>query len=221
VIIELMIDSLKPMHPLLRLVLMGVGSLLAAGVQAGVGADRLQAFLDDIDTLSADFEQVLLDPDREEIQRSAGTVVIARPNRFRWDYELPYEQLIVTDGETFWIYDSELKQVTIRSLSTALSRTPAVVLSSDRPIGTDFTIAEQGTSRGLAWVELTPKAPDTDFETIRLGFRGPDLAAMELSDSFGQITLLTFSNLKRNPRLGAGLFRFEPPRGVDIIRADR
>jgi chaperone LolA len=216
-----MIERLSPIFRFLSPLLLGLGCLAVPAAQAGIGTERLHSFLEDVKSLSADFEQVLLDADREEIQRSSGTVAIQRPNRFRWDYELPYEQLILTDGDTFWIYDSELKQVTIRALTTALSRTPAVVLSSDKPIESEFTVEEQGTRRGLAWVELKPKAADTEFEAIRIGFRGPELAMMELSDSFGQITQLTFSNIRRNPRLKPGLFRFEPPQGVDIIRADR
>lgn len=216
-----MIERLDPIRRFLRGLLLGLGCLAVSAVQAGIGQERLQAFLDEVGSLSADFEQVLLDADREEIQRSSGTVAIQRPNRFRWDYVLPYEQLIVTDGDRFWIYDSELKQVTIRALTTALSRTPAVVLSSDKPIESEFRVEEQGTRRGLAWVELKPKAADTEFEAIRIGFRGPELAMMELSDSFGQITQLSFSNIRRNPPLEPGLFRFEPPRGVDVIRADQ
>ncbi|MGB1109476.1 MAG: outer membrane lipoprotein chaperone LolA, partial [Gammaproteobacteria bacterium] len=102
------------------------------------GSNKLQDYLNRTQSLSARFHQQLLDEDRIELQQSKGSVLIERPMRFRWDYVEPFPQLIVTNGERFWLYDSELKQVTIRPVDQALGRSPAMVLSTDKPLDEEF-----------------------------------------------------------------------------------
>ena len=195
--------------------------LHSVGVAAGAGEDRLRAFLAEVQSLSANFEQVLLTADGAEIQRASGEVLIQRPRRFRWNYRQPYEQLILADGERLWIYDNDLRQVTVSRLDAALGRTPAMVLSSDQPVDEAFTLTELGDAMGLTWLRLTPKTPDTDYRELRLGFFADTLSVMELHDNLEQVTRLQFTGLTRNPAITSRQFQFSPPAGVDVIDATR
>ncbi len=187
---------------------------------AGPGETLLQAYLQRIETLRADFEQTLFDADREVLQQSRGTFALRRPGRFRWDYAAPAVQVIVADGERIWMYDAELEQVTVRPLDATLASTPAMLLSGRSALGDDYRIRELGEAGGLIWVGLLPSARETEFESVRLGFDGLDLAVMELADQFGQTTRIEFSDLVRNPAIDDSVFRFEPPPGNDVIGAD-
>ncbi|MDE2088990.1 MAG: outer membrane lipoprotein chaperone LolA [Gammaproteobacteria bacterium] len=200
------------------LALFALGSV-AAPAWAGVGQVRLQAFFQGLHGLRADFVQTLRDGKLNEVQRSSGTLALQRPGKFRWDYRKPYHQLIVADGHTLWIYDHGLEQVTERPLGKALGNTPAMLLSSTEPLQKNFTVTDLGERNGLAWVELQPKAKDTGFTLIRLGFSTRTLKVMDLVDSFGQVTHLSFSNVRRNPALSPSLFEFTPPKGADVIKA--
>ncbi len=178
---------------------------------------RLEQFLASVHSFSANFEQVLLDADRAELQRSEGTVVIARPQRFRWEYRTPYAQTIISNGKTFWIYDSELDQVTVKPMDTALGRSPAMLLSTDRPLTDDFVITDLGEHNGRSWVMLEPKDTESDFNRIRIAFKGKTLVTMELNDSFDQVTRLHFSGMNINPELSEREFEFETPDGADVL----
>jgi outer membrane lipoprotein carrier protein len=193
--------------------------LLAATAHAGEGADRLQAFLDQVDGLRANFEQVVVGGAATEVRQSGGKLFLLRPDRFRWDYERPYEQVIISDGRKLWIYDKDLEQVTVKPLDTALNTTPAMVLSSREPLTRNFQVREMGEHRGRTWVELKPLDAESEFRSIRLAMGVRDLEIMELEDNFGQVTRLQFSYMERNPAFPEGLFQFEPPEGVDVIRA--
>ncbi|MCU0936297.1 MAG: outer membrane lipoprotein carrier protein LolA, partial [Gammaproteobacteria bacterium] len=143
---------------------------------------------------------------------------LSRPGKFRWSYTVPYVQEIVSDGEDVWIYDSELAQVTVKSAREALANAPGLLLSSNRPLEAEFTLADLGRKGDLEWVELTPKSADAPFRKVRIGLRGRDLAEMELADGFGQLTRLRFKGAIKNPKLAPDLFRFQPPEGVDVMR---
>jgi outer membrane lipoprotein carrier protein len=188
-------------------------------VAAGVRADgvTLRTFLAEVKTLETAFEQVVQDEKGRRLEDSFGRFYLARPGRFRWSYTIPYVQEIVSDGEKVWIYDSELAQVTVRSAREALANAPGLLLSSDQPLDREFAIKDLGARDGLDWVGLTPKATEALFGEIRVGFRGRELAAMELVDGFGQRTTLRFKGTVRNPRIDATVFRFVPPPGVDVI----
>ena len=179
--------------------------------------DQLHRFLQDTRTLKADFAQIVISRSGRKPQQSAGTVAISRPGKLRWDIQKPYPQLVVGDGEKIWIYDSELKQVTVRPAGQALGGSPAALLAGKNELEKNFALAEAGELDGMDWVEAVPKAGDSGFEKIRLGFAGNDLAAMVLVDSFGQTTQIRFSKLERNPVLPASTFKFSPPPGVDVV----
>jgi chaperone LolA len=196
-----------------------LATLLCAAVaaHADTATQRLHAFFTEVRTLRADFDQVVLDPNQQQVQSAQGTLFLLRPGKFRWDYTTPYKQLLVGDGNKVWFYDAELEQVTVKTQSATLGGSPALLLSGGKPLEENFTIVERGTQRGLDWLELSPKAKDTEFSSVRLGFGVRDLEAMELTDGFGQTTQLKFTHMQRNPSLETDLFTFVPPDGVDVI----
>ena len=192
-------------------------SLLAPLSAHAGGVDQLHEFLKSTRTLKADFSQAVIGRNGRKPQQSSGVVAISRPGKLRWEIQKPYPQLIVGDGEKIWMHDPELQQVTVRKAGQAIGGSPAALLSGSNDLEKNFTLKEAGESEGLVWVEAIPKAGDSGFESVRLGFSGNDLKAMELHDSFGQTTLIRFSKLERNPALSAALFKFVPPAGVDVV----
>jgi outer membrane lipoprotein carrier protein len=148
---------------------------------------------------------------------SSGTFVFARPGKFIWTYQKPYEQVLQADGETLYIYDKDLNQVTTRKLGNALGSSPAAILFGSNDLEKNFTLAEAGTHDGLEWMTATPKARDTTFEQIGIGMKDGVPQAMELKDAFGQTSVLKFTSFQRNPQLGATHFKFEPPKGADVV----
>jgi outer membrane lipoprotein carrier protein len=181
------------------------------------GGDLLRNFVTQTTSAKARFAQMVLDKNLKQLQQATGTMQFARPGRFRWEYEKPYEQTIVGDGSRLWIYDKDLNQVTVRKLDRALGASPAALLAGSNEIEKDYTITSTGNQEGLDWLEAVPKARDTAFERIRLGFSGVNLQAMELRDQFGQVTVIRFADLERNPKLSPEAFRFTPPKGADVI----
>lgn len=193
-------------------------SILLSPLLAKAGAiDQLHSFLQSTRTLKAEFAQVVIAKNGRKPQQSSGLVSISRPGKLRWEILLPYPQLVVGDGEKIWIYDQELQQVTIRKAGQAISGSPAALLAGNNDLEKNFTLKEAGEAEGMVWVEATPKSGDSGFEKVRLGFAGANLKAMELQDSFGQTTHVSFSKVERNPVLPSTSFKFTPPAGVDVV----
>ena len=191
---------------------------LTAVQMANAGAiDKMHRFLETTKTMRADFAQIVVAKNGKRPQQSTGVMMFSRPGKFRWQIERPYSQLLVGDGMKVWIYDPDLRQVTVKTVGTALGGTPAALLAGDNTLEKNFTLREAGEREGLEWLEAIPKTQDSGFEKLQLGFAGNDLKAMELFDNFGQTTSLYFSQLERNPSLAASLFRFTPPAGADVI----
>lgn len=190
------------------------------GATAESGSQRLHTFFDDTHSLQADFEQTLFDENLSSLEDSRGKMYLERPGKFRWDYSAPYPQEIVSDGEKVWIYDSELAQVTVKALGDTLGDTPALLLTSERPLDESFDITDLDADDGLAWVELVPKSPDATFASVRLGFDGDELRVMALVDSFGQTTKITFAEIVKNPNFNHEIFTFSAPDGVDVLGDD-
>jgi outer membrane lipoprotein carrier protein len=195
---------------LFLLCLMPIAALAAA-------TDDLKVFLNQTQTVKARFAQMVLDKNLKPLQQAQGVMQFSRPGKFRWDYLKPYEQTIVGDGTRLWIYDKDLNQVTVRKLDRALGASPASLLSGSNDLERDYTLTNIGVEKGLDWLEAVPKSRDSVFERVRMGFGKSGLEAMELRDQFGQITVITFADVERNPRLGADVFRFTPPKGADVI----
>lgn len=193
-------------------------ALLLASAAAGASAlDQLNRFLEATRSFQADFSQRVVAKGGRKPQVSAGTLAIVRPGKLRWEVLRPYPQLVVGDGERFWIYDPELKQVTVRKAGEAIGSSPAALLSGSEDLRKNFVLSEAGEADGLEWAEARPRASDSGFERLRLGFSGGELKAMELHDQFGQITTVEFSRVERNPKLAPSLFRFVPPSGADVV----
>jgi chaperone LolA len=178
----------------------------------------LKQFMAGARSAQADFAQTVSDTKGKVIQSASGSMQFVRPGKFRGVYQKPYEQLIVGDGEKFWLYDVDLNQVTVKKLDEALGSSPAALLSGSNEIERGFVLQDAGKKDGLEWLEATPKSQETSFVSIRMGFDSQkNLAMMELLDTFEHITVLRFSNMKRNPQLPAQLFHFEPPQGADVL----
>jgi len=179
--------------------------------------ERFKSFLRTSQSARADFEQKVYGRGGKLTQETKGSFVFLRPGRFRWTYAKPVDQVIVGDGERVWIYDRDLNQVTVRKLSKALGSTPAALLAGASDVEAAFDLSDAGQRDGLEWLEAKPKERDAGFERISMGFGTGGVQAMELVDHFGQTTVLRFHNLQRNPKIDPAEFRFEPPKGADVL----
>jgi outer membrane lipoprotein carrier protein len=197
-----------------------LASFAAAGAQP---ADRtaLDRFLADLTTWQADFTQTVTDSRDRKVGEGRGRLVVSRPGRFRWEIA-PVDgadqgQLLVADGKNLWFLDRDLEQVTVKPVDQALSQSPAMLLSGTGDVREAFEVTSDGRSDGLDWVAVRPRKREGDFERARLGFRGNDLARMELEDRLGQRTSLRFVDAVRNATVDAQVLQFTPPAGVDVI----
>jgi outer membrane lipoprotein carrier protein len=191
----------------------------AAAAQAPAdvrAASRLEAALAGLDSWRAGFSQTVTDAEGRVTESASGTVALARPGKFRWDYQVP-EQLIVSDGTTVWLYDADLAQVTVRPAAEALIGTPALLLSGKADLRAEFRVTDAGSDEGLSWSRLEPRDGESDFAELRVGIAGGELRRMVLVDRLGQTTRLAFERIERNPALAEDSFRFTPPPGVDVI----
>ncbi len=179
--------------------------------------DLLDAYLTGVTTMRAQFRQILLDENQQIVQNARGTLVLKRPGQFRWDYQDPYEQLILSDGTHLWLYDADLEQVTVKSLDDSLASTPAMLLSGDASMTDGFKLTEAGQYGEVFWMTLVPRNQETDFRNISLGFVDGQLQLMELEDSLDQLTRIILQEVERNPVLADDTFEFVPPAGSDVI----
>jgi len=207
---------------------LGAALLVCAPAAFASGAEQLKAFVAQVHAARGDFVQreVKAPPKNAKASdsvvptmggTSSGTFVFARPGKFIWSYEKPYEQVLQADGDNLYVYDKDLNQVTIRKLGGALGASPAAILFGSNDLEKNFTLRDAGVKEGIDWLELIPKSRDTQFERVGIGFRDGNLQAMELHDVFGNVTLLTFSNIQKNPALKPGAFKFTVPKGADVI----
>ena len=199
------------MRPLLFLV-----AFAAASAQAS-SLEQFKGFVSGTQSARAAFEQKVYDKGGKLTQEAKGSFVFQRPGRFRWVYDKPADQVIVGDGERVWIYDRELNQVTVRKLSQALGSTPAALLAGSSDVAKAFELSDAGRRDGLEWLQALPRDREAGFERVRIGFGADGLQAMELIDHFGQTTVLRFSKLVRNPKVDPKEFRFDPPKGADVL----
>ncbi len=205
-------------------------SLLVASSAFASGTDQLQAFISQVHAARGNFVQreIKVPPAGKNAsdaaivaaasaRTSSGTFVFARPGKFIWQYEKPYQQLLQADGDMLYVYDKDLNQVTERKLNGALGASPAAILFGSNDLDKNFTLHDAGVKDGIDWLELIPKSKDTQFQRVGIGFRDGNLQAMELHDVFGNVTLLTFSDIEKNPALPASTFKFVKPKGADVI----
>jgi outer membrane lipoprotein carrier protein len=193
----------------------------------------LEAFVKGVKTGSAEFTQVVTSPAKDgqapRVKTSSGRFEFSRPARFRFDYSRPFQQNIVADGQTLWLYDVDLNQVTARKQSEVLGSTPAALIASAadvQALRADFVLTDAPDKDGLQWILATPKSKDGQLQSVRVGLRSTGesatslstLEVLEILDSFGQRSVLTFKKFQINPVLPATAFSFKPPPGADLIR---
>ena len=203
-------------------------TLLAAGLgfsaQAG-GLESLENFVRTANSGRADFTQVVTGPAREgqaaRSKTSSGSFEFSRPNRFRFDYRKPFAQTIVADGQTLWLHDVDLNQVTARKQAQVLGATPAALIAAAPDLATlrkDFNLEPAPDRDGMQWVLATPKVKEGQLTNVKIGFRNDNLAALEILDSFGQRSVMTFNKLELNAGVSPDAFQFKPPQGTDVVR---
>lgn len=211
------------------------GLLLACLLQLGLGTaqadglDALERFVKGVSSGRAEFTQVVTAPSRDgqagRVRTSTGSFAFSRPNRFRFVYDKPFEQTIVADGQTLWMFDVDLNQVSARTQAQVLGSTPAALIAAAPDLSVvraEYDLQGQPDKDGLQWVLATPKLRDGQLRSVRVGFRGdsatPALAALDILDNFGQRSELRFDKVEINPSLPDRLFEFKPPVGADVIR---
>ena len=203
--------------------------LLSCSAMAANAVDSLRQFIASTRGAEGEFRQTVDGRAGQPSQQASGKFSFARPGKFRWEYDLPYPQLLVADGRQLWSWDRDLRQVMVRPLGNALSATPAGILFGQGELDRDFILTEESAAdesadggKKLAWVEARPRLNDegaagNGFQFFRFGFDGKRLQRLTLLDNFGQTTVIEFTNLRVNPSFAPDHFHFEPPAGVDIL----
>jgi len=191
--------------------------VLVSALADAASLERLREFVRETQTARASFIQTVTDRNGRMVQRSTGELAIARPGRFRWTLEKPYQQILVGDGERVWVFDPDLNQVVVRRNDRALGTTPAALLAGKEDVEHAFDWKDLPSADGLDWLAAKPKDKESSFLEIRLGFNSSGLAALAVTDNFGQHTLVSLFNLERNPKLSPDLFKFTPPKGADVV----
>lgn len=183
--------------------------------------DQFKSFVATTKSAKGEFAQrqvKMIDGTSKVSNQSTGTFSFARPGKFIWAYQKPYEQLLQADGEKLYIYDKDLNQVTVKPLGNALGSSPAAILFGSNDLEKNFTLKDAGVKEGIEWLEATPKTKDTTFERVGIGLKDGVPVAMELRDTFGQVSLLTFRKFEKNPPMPAQQFKFVVPKGADVFQ---
>lgn len=188
-----------------------------AHAATGPARARLNAFATGLHSLEGRFSQTLTDASGQGAKTSSGTLALEAPREFRWDTTAPYKQTIVADGSRVWLYDPELEQVTVRVQSTEEAHSPLTVLTDVGQLDKNFAASEQGERDGLAWLRLTSKGKDPQFDYVDLGFDDQGLKRMVFRDQLGATTDIRFSGWQRNVAIPPATFNFVPPPGTDVI----
>jgi outer membrane lipoprotein carrier protein len=210
--------------PFLLRTVCGLLALFAMAAQA-TGLEALDAFIKNTRSGRAQFVQQVTSPPKEgqigRVRNSSGSFEFLRPNRFRFVFKKPLEQVIVADGQTLWLYDLDLAQATARKQAQALGTTPAALIASAtdlRAMEAEFELSNAAPSEGQDWVLARPRSKDGGLQSVRIGFKGATLATLEILDSFGQRSVMQFTQFEANAPLDNALFQFKPPAGVDVLR---
>lgn len=192
-------------------------SLMAEQAKPSIAQQQLQVFLDNTHSMTARFQQKLVDQYGMLMQQSAGKLNLQRPGKFRWDYILPYPQKIISNGRKIWMYDSELEQVNVRPYEQILASSPIKLLDNKIKLQQEYVIQPLTDSEGQQWLQLTPKLADSDFKNMSIGLKNAQIKTMRFTDNFNQMTEITFEQLIINPVFSQQWFEFIPPAGTDIV----
>jgi outer membrane lipoprotein carrier protein len=199
--------------------------IMFLGASAAQAQTPLDAYLTQLKTLRTEFSQTVTDSKGREVQSAAGRLTIVRPGKFRWELTPLVSkegapgspQLMVADGKNLWFYDRDLEQVSVKPASSALTATPAGLLSGEGEVRQWFTVSSAGRRDGLDWVKAVPKQGDADIREAQLAFDKTDLRRMVLKDKLGQTVRLDFLKSERNPSVAESDVTFSPPAGADVI----
>ncbi len=200
----------------LPILLGGLLSALVAQSAFALGIDQFRAFLKATPQARGSFTQSVIAKSGRKPQLSSGTFAFQRPGKFRWTYEKPYKQLLISDGKKLWSYDPDLNQVTVRKLGDALGSSPAALLAGDA-LEDNFTLIDAGTADGLQFIEAVPASKEGAFQSVRIGMKDNLPRLMEVRDNFGQTTVINLGQIEGNVTLPADTFRFTPPKGADVV----
>lgn len=211
-----------------------VGALFGFSVLAQTpNADALNSlslFLKQTQSGRAQFTQVVTSPAKADQaprrKTSSGSFEFHRPQQFRFSYQKPFVQTMVSDGQSLWLYDADLNQVTVRKQSQALGQTPAAFIASTgdlKVLQAEFNLLTESDTEGLQWVKATPKQSEGAVQTIRVGLKVqgqaiPVLSVLEIVDGLGQTSRLSFQNFEVNAKLAPETFQFKAPPGAQVIR---
>ena len=202
---------------MLRVILVLVCFIPVMASAADSARTQLEAFSQNIQTVSAQFEQSITSAQGNQGEVSSGTLALKAPRQFRWHTTTPYEQLIVADGNRVWIYDPDLEQVSVRGQGAEEAHSPLSVLTDLSRLDHDFTASEAGHRDGFDWLKLVSKAEEPEFAFAELGFDAKGLSRMRFEDTLGNTTEIRFADWQRDPKLAADTFAFMPPDGVDVV----
>lgn len=196
----------------------GLAAVLFANVAVAGARDQLSTFTKSLKGLEGQFSQQVYDANGKRKEASSGHVALSAPRLFRWEYLKPFPQLIVADGKTVWVYDPDLRQVTKRPQGVEEQNSPLTALIDPAKLDKDFIVKELPDEDGAQWLQLTPRdGNEASFQSARLGFTGQGLVRMRVVDALGQRTDISFQGWKRNPKFAHDTFRYEPPKGVDVV----
>lgn len=196
-------------------------ALILPAAAHATALEQFKSFVADTRSARGEFSQRMVKEEGGKLRTSgqaSGSFVFARPGKFIWTYQKPYEQVLQADGEKLYIHDKDLNQVTVRLLGDAIGSSPAAILFGSNDLEKNFSLSDAGTRDGIAWLQAIPKARDTQFEKIGIGLKNGVPVAMELRDSFGQVSVLSFTKFEKNPALPNTQFRFVMPKGADVLQ---
>ena len=189
------------------------------------GLESLENFVKTVKSGKSDFTQVVTSPAKANepprVKNSSGTFEFQRPGKFKFQYKKPFEQLILADGNSLWIFDADLNQASQRKQSTAFANTPAALIASATDLSAlrnEFNLENAPEKDGINWVSAKPKSADSTLQTVRIGFKGEALHQLDITDSFGQRSLITFTTMQLNPSLPATSFQFTLPKGAELLK---
>lgn len=196
-------------------------ALLLPVLSQAAALEQFKTFVANTKGARGEFSQRMIREEGGKLRvsnQASGSFLFSRPGKFIWTYKKPYEQLLQADGENLYMHDKDLNQVTVRKLGNAIGSSPAAILFGSNDLEKNFTLSEAGEKEGLEWLQAIPKAKDTQFEKIGIGLKNGMPVAMELRDSFGQVSVLTFTQFEKNPSLPTNAFQFVMPKGADVLQ---
>nr|WP_329604940.1 outer membrane lipoprotein chaperone LolA [Undibacterium rivi] len=201
-----------------------VATTLLPAIAMASAVDQFKSFVSNTKSAKGEFVQQqikMVDGNPKVSKTFSGAFVFARPGKFIWTYQKPYEQVLQADGEKLFIFDKDLNQVTIKELGNALGSSPAAILfgsAGAADLDKNFVLKDVSSKQGMEWLEATAKAKGSQFDHIGIGMKDGVPYALELRDQFGQVSLVTLKSMEKNPALKADQFKFVVPAGADVFR---